>query len=336
MPPLLYWALEDIEQTLIAGGFSIVTTSDVPCHMWLRHTLEPPQKHAKPVERRGLIISWDARFCFVAFEDLEQDEPGDTFIHTFTWTGWEICQTRYFYFWATSWGEKMKSTSCLFSKHYLVEYLTAYFYPDAHPESTSCDGWSGHLLPNLSWSAIRGAPGNIASDEDSRIMCQLRCSGTAPPNNNYDWMRGFLSLDLSSILGHTILSAEIHAYGAYKIDNANIGPQCAFYNSYHQHTTQIVASDYGKASFVRYSSIISYDDFKIDDWNIFTFRQFGIDYINARLQDDGIVKVSFRERRFDAGCNDPFEGLRSKQATLRFEAADAGVEHRPYLKVTYV
>lgn len=123
MPPLLYWALEDIQQSTIADGFTIVTKTDVACHQWLRHTLIPPQKHAKPVLTRGLLMKWDARFCFVAFEDLEQDEAGDTFTHTFTWTGWTECQTRWFYFWATSWGEKMKSTSPIFSKHFVAPFI---------------------------------------------------------------------------------------------------------------------------------------------------------------------------------------------------------------------
>ncbi|GAI08749.1 unnamed protein product, partial [marine sediment metagenome] len=64
-----------------------------------------------------------ARFCFVVFEDLEQDEAGDTLTHTFTWHGWETCQVRWFYFWATSEGEKMKSTSPIFSKHFVAPQI---------------------------------------------------------------------------------------------------------------------------------------------------------------------------------------------------------------------
>lgn len=116
MAPLTKWALDDIQQTLVIGGWVIQTTTDVPCHQWLRHTLMPPQKHAKPVERRGLIIAWDARFCFVAYQDLEQVEEGDTLTHTFVWTDWQICQTRWFYFWATIGGTLSPSTSCIFSK----------------------------------------------------------------------------------------------------------------------------------------------------------------------------------------------------------------------------
>lgn len=81
--PLLYWALEDIQQTLLATGYKIVTKTDVAVHLWLRWTYKPPQKHAKPVLRRGLLMMYDARFCFVDFCDVEQEEEGDTFTHTF-------------------------------------------------------------------------------------------------------------------------------------------------------------------------------------------------------------------------------------------------------------
>lgn len=81
--PLLYWALEDIQQTITATGYIIVTKTDVACHMWLRWTLKPPQKHPKAVTVRGLTKMTDARFCFVAFCDVEQEEEGDTLTHTF-------------------------------------------------------------------------------------------------------------------------------------------------------------------------------------------------------------------------------------------------------------
>ncbi len=116
--PMFHWALSSINQQAIATGFKITTTTDVPCHQWLRHTLKKPWSHPKPVSRRGLFMMYDARFCFVAFEDIEQNEEGDTTTHTFTWPGWTVCQTRYFYFWATIAIYFSPSTSCIFSLHY--------------------------------------------------------------------------------------------------------------------------------------------------------------------------------------------------------------------------
>lgn len=113
-----FWALLKIYQNDIEGGFIITTRTDVACHQWLRHTLKPPWSHPKPVLIRGIFMYNDARFCFVAYDDLEQDEPGDTIVHTFTWPGWTHCQTRYFYFWATKDAWWSPSTSPIFKKHY--------------------------------------------------------------------------------------------------------------------------------------------------------------------------------------------------------------------------
>lgn len=112
------WYIKTIDQTLIEGGFSIVLTTDIACHMWLRHTLTPPRKHSIPVVQRGAVVAYDARFCFVTYEDLEQNEPGDTLTHTFTWLGWKTCEVRYFYFWAEVSGSPAPSTTAIFSKHY--------------------------------------------------------------------------------------------------------------------------------------------------------------------------------------------------------------------------
>lgn len=92
-------------------GFTLTFETDVACHMYLRNTREPPWKH--PISRimRGLTVGVDARFCFVAYADLEQNEAGDTTTHTFTWPDWEFCQTQYFYLWASAGGSAMISTS---------------------------------------------------------------------------------------------------------------------------------------------------------------------------------------------------------------------------------
>lgn len=114
------WSLRDIQQTTISGGFTIVCTTDVPCHMWLRYSSIEPQKHSKPILTRGILMSYDARFCFVAYHGLEQDEDGDTLIHTFTWLEWETCLTQWFYFWATIEDVPSLSTSPIFKKHYVA------------------------------------------------------------------------------------------------------------------------------------------------------------------------------------------------------------------------
>ncbi len=85
----------------------------------MRWTLTEPEVHAKVLYRRGIAMHTDKRFCFVVYNENEQLEKGDTFIHTFIKPDWPVCQTRYFYFFGTRAGEQQPSTSPLFVKHRL-------------------------------------------------------------------------------------------------------------------------------------------------------------------------------------------------------------------------
>ena len=119
MPPPRF-SIRDIEQIPKPTGYHIVLTTDVPCHLFMRWTLEKPRTHKDPVLRRGVYFPEAVRFCFVEYRDNEQEEAGDTLTHTFIKLDWPVCQTRYFYFWGTVNGELSPSESPLFTKHRLA------------------------------------------------------------------------------------------------------------------------------------------------------------------------------------------------------------------------
>ncbi|MBA7682657.1 hypothetical protein ES703_91009 [subsurface metagenome] len=109
-------------------------------------------------------MAWeDARFCFVAYQDLEQNEPGDTFTHTFTWLGWLHCETRYFYFWATWMGERMISTSPIFYKHYVAPKVFT-----ALAVFLDFDATSGRLTGYIN---AHNAPGLSSRDNWTSVTC---------------------------------------------------------------------------------------------------------------------------------------------------------------------
>ena len=87
-----HWYLKDLQYEYLDDGFKLTATTDVPCHLFCRMTTTPPRKHALPSYRRGLYMQGDIRFCFVVYEDNEQEEPGDTLIHTFNKPAWPICE----------------------------------------------------------------------------------------------------------------------------------------------------------------------------------------------------------------------------------------------------
>lgn len=117
MPPPRF-SVRDLEQIQELTGYTFEVTTDVPCHLYMRWTVEKPRTHKDPVFKRGALFSEEVRFCFVEYEDNEQEEAGDTLIHTFIKHDWPICQTRHFYFWGMVAGESSPSESPLFQKHF--------------------------------------------------------------------------------------------------------------------------------------------------------------------------------------------------------------------------
>lgn len=95
----------------------IVVTTDVPCHLWCRLTSEHPRVHLNSVLRRGEPFMSELRFCFVAYEDNEQTEAGDTLEHTWRKPAWGYCITKWCYFWGYVAGVVSPSTSPFFKHH---------------------------------------------------------------------------------------------------------------------------------------------------------------------------------------------------------------------------
>ena len=166
-PGSVKWYLTAHEVTLFETGFTIVTTTNRPCHMYLRHSRKNPEKHLKPIMRRGIALYSDARYCFVSYRDIGQNEPGDTLIHTFTWEPWTWCAERYYYFWAMVGVYSSPSTSPIFHLHYL---------PSAAPYET--------------WEKNKEASDNLISCQYTNAEGQ-----TFEPDHNFRGVRLSLMLN---------------------------------------------------------------------------------------------------------------------------------------------
>lgn len=117
-PAISNWAVQHIYQYQLIDGFKIVVITDSECHLWLRWTNVAPQIHKEAVMKRGMMWHADLRFCFVAYHENEQEEPGDTLVHTFYKRNWPVCETRWFYFIGSRVDETQPSTSPIFEKHF--------------------------------------------------------------------------------------------------------------------------------------------------------------------------------------------------------------------------
>jgi len=113
-----HWALLDLHYDYLTDGFKLTATTDVPCHLFCRMTAIPPRKHVLPSSRRGTRFTGDIRFCFVVFEDNEQEEAGDTLSHTWEKRQWPVCETRWFYFVGTQGETPSVSETAIFKLHF--------------------------------------------------------------------------------------------------------------------------------------------------------------------------------------------------------------------------
>ena len=70
----------------------VIITTNVPCHLFLYWTDIEPLKHPLTKLRRGKLVPWDTRWCFVSYHENEQLEAGDTLFHTFLKPEWIPCK----------------------------------------------------------------------------------------------------------------------------------------------------------------------------------------------------------------------------------------------------
>ncbi len=112
------WYVTDYTHTWTGGVLTVTATTDVPCHLELRHTRNPVRLHNRERNLRGLYIKGNPYFCFTAWVAIEQNEPGDTLIHTFDWPDWTAGDLRNYYFSGTMNDVPSKSTSAIYRQQY--------------------------------------------------------------------------------------------------------------------------------------------------------------------------------------------------------------------------
>lgn len=118
------WFMIDFEEWACHEAYHIQTLSDVPSHQWLRWTINPPWKHPRSRRFRGLEIFGDVYYCFTGHISIEQNEPGDTLIHTFDVAPWPRYEIRYFYMIGFINMERSPSHSPIFARS--IDYT--YYY----------------------------------------------------------------------------------------------------------------------------------------------------------------------------------------------------------------
>lgn len=150
-----HFAVQDIWWHCSFTELILYVRTSALVHLWTFYTDVQPLRHPKSRILRGVELPWDTYFCFVAWKSLEQDEPGDTLVHTFTWTDWPVCLTRWFTHRGQVAGEWSPSCGPLFKRHRspMIEEI---LYPahDTVPQELYLQ-----VIPPLAthWEAVRYA-----------------------------------------------------------------------------------------------------------------------------------------------------------------------------------
>lgn len=235
-----HWFLKDLQYEYLDDGFKLTAYTDVPCHLYARMTTTPPLKHALPSRRRGTYLQGDIRFCFVVYEDNEQDEARDTLTHTWLKSAWPVCETRWFYFVGTIAGKPAPSESPIFKFHFPAPPPEP---PDpiyrvlfSEPNNRTVRGTA------LTWPPAHDAPaGEIMTIHDPPLLACFAGSALSA-GWHYIW-RSFLTFD-TTVMAPTakILSAEVSPYVYLKLGVSAAFPIHVTLGVQHD---PVIATDYG-------------------------------------------------------------------------------------------
>ncbi len=218
------------------------------------------------------------------------------------------------------------------------------FYPNAHPEANSVDGYArfNDFTNPISWTNARAAPGNTATDTDTYTYAfEWRCDGIAA---SYDILARGMVLFYTATLPDTatILTATLSLYGQSKLDENGNLPSANIYSSNPASNTAIVAGDYDSLGLTAFSDTsIAYNSWLTGNGgDPETYRN---DWVLNAAGRAAIGKtVANPMTKFGTRCNYDLSDATPPawSATLRygnmlFWCAEKGVGYKPQLVVVY-
>ncbi|MBA7537482.1 hypothetical protein ES705_29751 [subsurface metagenome] len=319
---------KDVSQA--AGVVTVTITTNESVHCWLKWTAYPIRLHLQELMTRGVFWLKDPYYCFVVWNDIEQNEPGDTLTHTFTWPDWTVCITRRYLFYGEEAGNLSPSTWGIYSYHYVPEPVEAYFYSDPGSGLVTVDGMVARTIANQTWATTHDGAGTYANPAGPAMGFSIMCGYY--PNTWSHIQRAIMTFDTSSIPpGATILTARITAYGSDKLNQLGGNPGLNIFDSTPANNNNLVFADYQEFGITPLSTTIFYADLAEPGWNHWELAPAFYD----RIITGGITRLAMREVTFDV-ANTPPPYVKLKRMHMTVFTADEGNRKYPYLKVTYL
>ncbi len=204
------------------------------------------------------------------------------------------------------------------------------FYPNAHVETVSVDGWVERYLDESTWTSLVTGNGTAFSDvTDANLYCMFFASSTL--NKWGGIYRTILVLGTSTLPNNAVITAAtISLYGKDKADPRSNAPNSGIYAASPASDTALANGDYQTCGATLLSDLITYAGFNAAGWNVFTLTAVGRSYIALQ----GASKFSWRNQNFDVANQIPAYGA-SDYTHFQAESADTALGHPPVLTVTY-
>ncbi|KKM95048.1 hypothetical protein LCGC14_1192130 [marine sediment metagenome] len=86
--PTLRFLIIDYRHSWVEDSLFVWCATDVPSHLYLRWTDKRDWMHLHALDTRGDRLMKDPKYCFVEWLEVEQNEAGDTMVHTFNFPSW--------------------------------------------------------------------------------------------------------------------------------------------------------------------------------------------------------------------------------------------------------
>jgi hypothetical protein len=209
-------------------------------------------------------------------------------------------------------------------------------YPDADPETTTCDGVMWHTVAaGADWTTLRAGAGSSYSDYGTTGFLFNITAGTGTTGNFSTLNRSGFSFDTTSVpVGATINSVTFGVYKYDRDDALSCTPSFNIYSFAPASNTALAAGDFDSFGATAYSDTdVTYADCAANGYKLLPFNATGIAAVEAILDTTDIINLGARESKYDVTGTDP-NWVSSGYSRINVYLSENDT-YRPYLEIEY-
>ncbi|MBA7607386.1 hypothetical protein ES703_14545 [subsurface metagenome] len=202
------------------------------------------------------------------------------------------------------------------------------FYPDAHEEVSSVDGFVMRTGSG-SWGSVRDGAGTDSGDDvETGHIWWIRSTINS---NWYEIIRTIFLFNTGNLPDDCkIISAILSIYGTDKYETGAWGCAGGVFESAPANNISLGNGDYNALLTTLLSNKIALGDWNPAGYNDFILNEVGL----SKISKTGITKLGIREANYDAP-NSPPSWKESKIDRVTGYFSEGGTGYKPKLVVTY-